>query len=231
MKTRVVNLNDCPRPDVYIGRSSRDPRGFGNPFRVSTYGHGKCIRMFLIWLATGDSQGCSAATQDRRLWILRNVGALRGKTLGCFCAPKPCHGIVLAWLAEHPEYVTAFRCRSTGLRRVVLACGGRDYGDWRRVYKRLDALHKRQRITRLVAGDAQGADSHALAWARARGVARTRFIAHWNRHGSRAGHMRNSRMLRKSKPNLVVAFPGGAGTRDMTHRARFAGVPVVEVFA
>lgn len=230
MKTRVVNLKDCRRPDVYIGRTDRGPHGFGNPFRVSTFGHGRCIRMFFRWLATGDSQGCAAATQDRRLWILRNVHTLRGKTLGCFCAPRLCHGHVLAWLAENPGMVVLWRCRSTGLRHTVLACGGRDYHDRRRVFKKLDAMHERQKITRLIAGDARGADSLALEWARSRRVRRTRFIAHWDKHGKPAGLFRNSRMLRKGKPNLVVAFPGGAGTRDMVHRARFAGVPVAEVF-
>lgn len=230
MKTRVVNLRDCPKPDVYIGRSNRGPCGFGNPFRVSEYGHGKCIRMFFRWLVTGDSQGCSAATQDRRLWILRHVHELRGKTLGCFCAPKRCHGHVLAWLAVNPDFVVLCRCRSTGLRHVVLACGGRDYYDRRRIFKTLDRMHERKKITRLIAGDARGADALALEWARSRRVRRTRFIAHWNLDPRAAGFFRNGRMLRNGKPNLVVAFPGGSGTRDMTHRSRFAGVPVHEVF-
>jgi hypothetical protein len=32
--------------------------------------------------------------------------------------------------------------------------------------------------------------------------------------------------LRKGKPDLVIAFPGGRGTADMVARARKAGVPV-----
>jgi hypothetical protein len=32
--------------------------------------------------------------------------------------------------------------------------------------------------------------------------------------------------LRDHKPDIVVAFPSGAGTADMVRRARKAGVPV-----
>lgn len=230
MKTVVVNINVCPKCHVYVGRTNRGAIGFGNPFRVSEFGHGKCIRMFRHWLRTGESQGCSSATQDRRLWILRRVHTLRGKTLGCFCKPKPCHGDVLAWLAERPGVVKAWFRRSTGRRYRVLACGGRDYHDRRAVFRMLDGLHAKKPITLLIAGCARGADSLALEWARERRVPRRRFVADWKGQGRAAGFLRNAAMLREGRPNLVVAFPGGAGTRDMTHRARFAGVPIVEKF-
>lgn len=41
-----------------------------------------------------------------RAWVLEQphlmaqVGSLRGKVLGCWCAPQACHGDVLAELAE-----------------------------------------------------------------------------------------------------------------------------------
>ena len=39
-----------------------------------------------------------------------------------------------------------------------------------------------------------------------------------------AANMRNQRMIDEGKPDLVVAFRGGSGTRDMVDRARRAGV-------
>ena len=36
-------------------------------------------------------------------------------------------------------------------------------------------------------------------------------------------------MLDEGKPDLVVAFPGGKGTADMTRRAREAGIEAIEV--
>lgn len=137
---------------------------------------------------------------------------------------------MLAWLAERPNVVKAWLRRSTGRRHRVLACGGRDYHDRRAVFKTLDRLHAKKPITLLIAGDARGADSLALEWAYERRVPRRRFEADWKGQGRAAGFLRNATMLREGRPNLVVAFPGGAGTRDMTHRARFAGVPIVEKF-
>jgi hypothetical protein len=45
----------------------------------------------------------------------------------------------------------------------------------------------------------------------------------------KAGPLRNYQMLEEGKPDLVVAFPGGGGTKDMVRRAVKAGVSVHEV--
>lgn len=36
-------------------------------------------------------------------------------------------------------------------------------------------------------------------------------------------------MLKEGKPDLVIAFPGGNGTKDMVTKARKAGIEVIEV--
>ena len=36
--------------------------------------------------------------------LLARLGELRGKRLACWCAPKSCHGDVLAELAERLEF-------------------------------------------------------------------------------------------------------------------------------
>lgn len=115
------------------------------------------------------------------------------------------------------------------MKYCVLVCGGRSYLDRDRVFRVLDRLHAKTPISRLIAGDARGADALALAWADSRDVRRTRYKAHWRTRGNAAGPLRNARMLRKGQPHLVVAFPGRNGTLDMVNRARFAGVPVVEL--
>ena len=52
-------------------------------------------------------------------------------------------------------------------------------------------------------------------------------------HGGRlarmGGPLRNQRMLHEGKPDLVVVFPGGGGTKDMVRRAVKAGVAIHEV--
>ena len=52
------------------------------------------------------------------------------------------------------------------------------------------------------------------------------FPADWKTYGRAAGPLRNARMIAEGKPDLVLAFPGGRGTADMTRKARAAGVEV-----
>ena len=75
--------------DVYVGRPSK----WGNPFRIGKDGSRKeCIEKYREWLERSQSQ----RAQELR-WALPE---LRGKVLGCWCAPKSCHGDVLAELSE-----------------------------------------------------------------------------------------------------------------------------------
>lgn len=114
----------------------------------------------------------------------------------------------------------------------VLVCGGRDYCDAKRIWSVLDHyLREGDDFECLMHGAARGADTIAGEWATARGVQVLSFPADWNGLGNSAGPTRNAQMLREGKPTLVIAFPGGRGTADMTGRARRAGVPVLEILA
>ncbi len=82
-ETRVVH---CKRNrfEVYIGR----PGKWGNPFVIGRDGTREhVIASYERWLK--DQPRLMAALPE-----------LRGKVLGCWCAPLPCHGDVLARLAE-----------------------------------------------------------------------------------------------------------------------------------
>lgn len=100
--TKVVNIH-LDEYDVYIGRAGHGHDGyFGNPFR--------------IWDSAdiGASLGAFKDYFLRRIAIdnefRRRVLELKGKTLGCFCAPKGgltgakphvCHGQIIAeWLEQ-----------------------------------------------------------------------------------------------------------------------------------
>jgi YspA, cpYpsA-related SLOG family len=111
----------------------------------------------------------------------------------------------------------------------VLVCGGRDYTDGARVHELLSKLHDEQRITCIVTGAARGADELAQAWAVANRVSVARYPANWKEHGKSAGPRRNKIMLETEKPQMVVAFPGGKGTKDMVVRADAARVSVLVV--
>lgn len=106
----------------------------------------------------------------------------------------------------------------TGLR--VLVCGGRAFSDPAAVFEELDRLKPALVIT----GGAGGADFAALEWARHRGVPVAVFEPHWKALGKAAGPLRNGWMLKYGQPDMVLAFPGGAGTADMLRQARAARV-------
>ena len=83
MSTKVVH---CRRKkhDVYIGRPSK----WGNPFEIGSDGtRDEVIAKYRAWILTQDE-------------LINSLHELKGKTLGCWCSPKPCHGDVLAELAE-----------------------------------------------------------------------------------------------------------------------------------
>lgn len=97
--TNEVKVVHCKRQpfDVYIGRPRPgEPWGFGNPFEIGEDGErDEVIAKYGWWLMWGDSSGNANATPERRQWILDNLESLRGKTLGCWCAPRRCHAEIL----------------------------------------------------------------------------------------------------------------------------------------
>lgn len=112
----------------------------------------------------------------------------------------------------------------------VIVCGGRDYTDAHRIWSFLDQVDADHGIGIVIHGMARGADMIAGKWARARGKVEKAVPADWATNGKAAGPMRNAAML-YFKPDLVIAFPGGAGTRDMVNKAIAAGISVLEVIA
>jgi hypothetical protein len=130
-----------------------------------------------------------------------------------------------------------------------LVCGSRVLGeaavwgevlDARAVWERsrlwsvLDVESMVRRPDVVICGGARGADRLAARWARSRGVEVVEFVADWDRHGRRAGFVRNRRMLKEGNPDVVFAFTRGSlllskGTVMMVGLARGAGVETVVV--
>ena len=87
METKVVNIYKEPF-DVYIGRAGKGKDGyFGNPFP----------------LLKGEERGSTLDNYkkyfferiEKDIEFKEKILSLRGKTLGCFCKPKPCHGDII----------------------------------------------------------------------------------------------------------------------------------------
>lgn len=88
--SRVVHCKKEPY-DVYIGRPSKwgnpfsDRPGAEDEFRVSS--REEAIVAFEMWIRQQPS-------------LMVEVKQLKGKILGCWCKPRPCHGDVLVKLAN-----------------------------------------------------------------------------------------------------------------------------------
>lgn len=106
----------------------------------------------------------------------------------------------------------------------ALVCGGRHFDNWPVLEGTLTLMAP----DAIVCGGASGADALAVRWAREHG--RTCYVhpADWSL-GPSAGPRRNREMLEQRQPDVVVAFEGGSGTRDMIAAAEAAGVRVVRV--
>ena len=108
---------------------------------------------------------------------------------------------------------------------ITLVCGGRDFKDRKLLFSTLDGME----IECVIHGGAVGADSLAGEWALARKVPEIIVPAQWNGYGKSAGPIRNGWMLKFTKVNHVVAFPGGRGTNDMILRAEKAGIQLTVI--
>ena len=83
---RVVHHRQEPF-DVYIGRPSK----WGNPFREGIDGtRSEVIAKYDSWLRNNPE-------------LLAQLPELKGKVLGCWCHPKPCHGDVIVALLREME--------------------------------------------------------------------------------------------------------------------------------
>lgn len=79
--------------DVYIGRPSK----WGNPFshktgtkaKYKTDTRAEAIEKYRDWILHGAGKH-----------LLNDMHELKGKTLGCWCSPLPCHGDILAQLID-----------------------------------------------------------------------------------------------------------------------------------
>lgn len=112
----------------------------------------------------------------------------------------------------------------------ILVCGGRTFDSRSYVYKMLDEAryHFAPRFC-IIQGGAGGADGLARDWATERGVPMLEVPAAWKTLGKSAGSIRNGWMIEWCNPDLVIAFEGGPGTRDMVRKAREAGIAVYDL--
>jgi hypothetical protein len=83
-------------------------------------------------------------------------------------------------------------------------------------------------ITEMVLGDCRGTDTLAKQLCDLVGIPYVIEYANWKLYPRSAGPIRNGKML-DHKPEWLIAFPGGNGTRDCTNQALRRCIPVFVV--
>jgi len=78
---------------VFIGNRRYPPNGspFANPFTIKDYGRDGALVRYEQWIRRE-----LAAKPELAEQLLK----CRGKRLGCWCAPEPCHGNILLKIIE-----------------------------------------------------------------------------------------------------------------------------------
>lgn len=85
--SEVKRIVHCKKKkfDVYIGRPSK----WGNPFVIGKDGtRREVIEKYRSWILNQPE-------------LMKSLGELKNKTLGCWCYPSPCHGEVLIELSDN----------------------------------------------------------------------------------------------------------------------------------
>ena len=118
MTTNIVNLNRVNNlkqwlrneNNVYVGR----PNKWGNPFKLNKHNsREEVVQLFRQYIL-----------RDKKL--LQSTTELKGKVLGCWCAPELCHAEVLHQLAgNQPIHQPSYGLVKTmAMEQVNIASAG-----------------------------------------------------------------------------------------------------------
>lgn len=110
----------------------------------------------------------------------------------------------------------------------LLVAGGRHLDDVALIHNALTLIHRRQAVRVLIHGGHTFLGVAAEDWARERDAHVLRYPANWRMHGKRAEGIRNAFMLGDSRPDLVLALPGGGDTRTLVLSAMARGLTVLD---
>lgn len=179
-KTTVVNLNKSPY-DVYIGRAGHGQSGyFGNPYNELS--RTENVHLFREYFY-------KRLKTDRE--FSKRVDKLRGKRLGCFCAPLLCHGNVIAeYVNNLPEIIF--------IKLAVI--GSSTFNE----YDYLEQMLNWFDISHIISGSAKSVDSLVAKYAANKKIQLQEFLLEWNKYGKSAGYKRSELLIEAS--DELIAF-------------------------
>lgn len=114
--------------------------------------------------------------------------------------------------------------------RLIIA-GGRHLDDVAMIRRALTRIHATCPVTVLIHGGNGALGITAEDWARGMRLHVVRYPANWRELGKRAEAVRNAFMLEDSRPDMLLALPGGTDTADLVAHAIRARVPVYDAEA
>ena len=185
--------------DVYIGRPSK----WGNPF---THQKGTNATHLV------DTREHAIIAYENYIHqnpeLMAALPELKGKTLGCWCSPKACHGDILIQLANQEPY------------KLIIA-GSRSWNNYEAVKDAVRDFYKHYKISgklrppTIVSGTAKGADQMGERLAKEYGLTLLLMPAQWDTYGRSAGYKRNEEMAKIAHGCIVFWDGQSKGSKHM----------------
>lgn len=109
--------------------------------------------------------------------------------------------------------------------RLIIA-GGRDFDNYHLLKHAVGGIMQRVgfKNTEIVSGTAKGADSLGEQFAKEFGILVKRFPADWDKHGKRAGYIRNEQMAQYATHCICFWDGKSKGTESMIELAKRNGL-------
>ena len=106
---------------------------------------------------------------------------------------------------------------------ILAVVGSRKFKDIELLVKVLDTYLECYPDLQIVTGDAKGADTFAIAWARANGIRYDSLVPEWDRYKKRAGFMRNQDIWELADEGVAFWDGESKGTKHSIHLSRRMG--------
>ncbi len=207
MKNWVVHCKKDPF-DVLIDRTTK----WGNPFKMEEETErDESVQKHKEWLMTQPK-------------LLNDLHELRNKVLGCWCAPKACHGDILSYLTlDTPDKI-----------KLIIA-GSRSFRDYPLLEEESLKVVKGFKDVIIISGMAKGADKLGVYFAKKHGFTYIPMEAIWKDEEGNfrkvAGYERNENMIKLADQAIFFWDGESKGTLDCIRRAKREEIPYKVIIA